>query len=149
MGSKCADPIWQLLRYSADRKGGTEQSTWYSLVNTTATGQANFNAVFGSITTMAHDWSIAQIADDGGITVNANYTNPSWNFRKIMPQLNGSSFPLLTHSLVSTPVNVSLGGGGSAYMRFRVGASTVAKLTATSSTQPVPSSVDLTLVRTQ
>jgi hypothetical protein len=149
-GLEMRGSIWQLLRYSADRKGGTERSTWYSLVNTTSTGQANFNAVFGSITTMAHDWSIAQIADDGGLTLNANYTNPSWNFRNVLTQLSGTStFPLLTHSLVSTPVNVSINGGGAAYMRFRVAASTVANLTASSSTQPVPSSVDLTLVRTQ
>ena len=141
--------IWQLLRYSADRKGGTERSTWYSLVNTTATGQANFNAVFGSITTMAHDWSIAQIADDAGLTLNANFTNPSWNFRKVLPAVGGSGYPLLTHSLVSAPVNVTLNGGGSSYVRFRVAASTTANVVSSSSTQPVPSSVDLTLVRTQ
>src|SRR4029077_5234429 len=47
--------IWQLLRYSADRKGGLESSTWKALVNSTTSGQMNFNAVFGSIITNARD----------------------------------------------------------------------------------------------
>lgn len=141
--------IWQLLRYSADRKGGTERSVWYPLVNSTATGQANFNSVFGNIITMTHDWSIAQVTDDGGYTIGANYTSPSWNFRTLLPPLNSGTFPLLTHSLVSTPVDVSLAGGGSAYLRFRVAANTVAKLSATSSSAAVPASIDMTIVRTQ
>jgi len=141
--------IWQLLRYSADRKGGTERSIWYPLVNTTLTGQANFNAVFGSVTTMAHDWSIAQLADDRGLGVASIYTNPSWDFKSLMPPLSGGTFPLLTHSLTSTAVDVSLAGGGSAYVRFHVAANTVAKIAATSSSVAVPSNIDITLVRTQ
>jgi hypothetical protein len=69
--------IWQLLRYSADRKGGVERSTWSSLVNTTASGQANFNAVFGSIITNARDLAVAQFADDAGLGLDATFTNPS------------------------------------------------------------------------
>jgi hypothetical protein len=141
--------IWELLRYSQDRKGGTERSTWYPLVNSTTTGQTNFNAVFGNITTMAHDWSIAQITDDGGFAVGANFTNPSWNFRTLLPALNSGTFPLVTHALVSTPVDVSLAGGGSSYLRFRLAASATTLISATSSGVAVPGSVDLTVVRTQ
>lgn len=141
--------IWQLLRYSADRKGGSERDTWYALANSITAGQSNFNAVFGDITSMTRDWSIAQVADDAGLTLAAKYTNPSWNYRSIMPALNGGSFPLLTHSLTTTPVDVSLAGGGSAYVRFRVPASTTAVVAATSSGAAVPASIDLTLVRTQ
>ncbi|MEP7087093.1 MAG: hypothetical protein ABI884_07140, partial [Gemmatimonadota bacterium] len=147
-GLEVRGAIWQLLRYSADRTGGTERSAWYPLVNTTATGQTNFNAVFGSITSLAHDWSIAQVADDAGLVVAAGYTNPSWNFRSLLPPLNGGAFPLLTHSLVS-PVDVSLSGGGSAYLRFRLAANTISTLTASSSSAAVPASVDMTLVRTK
>jgi hypothetical protein len=141
--------IWQLLRYSADRKGGSERSIWYPLVNTAATGQSNFNAVFGSVTAMAHDWSIAQLADDRGLGVSAIYTNPSWDFKSLMTPLNGGSFPLLTHSLATLAVDVSLSGGGSAYARFRVAANTIAKVATTSSSVAVPSNIDITLVRTQ
>jgi hypothetical protein len=48
-----------------------------------------------------------------------------------------------------SPVDVSLNGGGSAYVRFRVAANAVATLMATSSSAAVPASVDMTLVRTQ
>src|SRR5262249_6078802 len=37
--------IWQLLRYAADQKGGNQQGTWFALVNSTTSGQANFSAV--------------------------------------------------------------------------------------------------------
>lgn len=148
-GLQMRGAIWELLRYSQDRKGGTERSNWYPLVNTTLTGQTNFNAVFGSITTMAHDWSIAQLTDDAGLGVAANYTNPSWNFRTMMPPLSGGSFPLLTHSLTTTPVDVTLNGGGAAYVRFRVTSSTTAIVSATSSGAAVPANIDLTIVRTQ
>lgn len=148
-GLQMRGAIWELLRYSADRKGGTERSIWYPLVNTTSTGQTNYNAVFGNIITMAHDWSIAQITDDAGLGVSSIYTNQSWNFRSLMPPLNGGSYPLLTHSLTSTAVDVSLSGGGAAYVRFHVAANTIAKIAATSSSVAVPSNIDITLVRTR
>ncbi len=141
--------IWQLLRYSSDRKGGAETATWRALVNSTSSGQTNFNAVFGSITTMSHDWSIAQIADDAGLAPASNYTNPSWNYRSILGGLYSGGFPLLTRSLASTPVSVSVAGGGSSYVRFRIAANVVANVVAKSSGSAVPSTVDLTLIRTQ
>lgn len=141
--------IWELLRYSQDRNGGTQRSTWYPLVNTTLTGQSNFNAVFGNITTMAHDWAVAQFTDDAGLAVATNYTNPSWNFRSLLPALSSGTFPLLTHSLTTTPVDVTLNGGGAAYVRFRVPSSTTAVFGATSSGVAVPANIDLTIVRTQ
>lgn len=141
--------IWQLLRYSADRKGGTGRDTWFALVNNTAVGQANFNAVFGDITTMTRDWSVAQYTDDAGLPVAAKYLHPSWNFRSILPALNNGRFPLLTRSLGAAPVDITLNGGGAAYVRFRVPAGTSASVALSSSGQPVPASVDLMLVRTQ
>jgi Big-like domain-containing protein len=141
--------IWQLLRYSADRKGGSQQSTWSALVNTTASGQANFNAVFGNIITNTRDWAVAQFADDAGLAVPANYTNPSWNLRSILPPINGGKYPLLTHALLGAPVTITLDGGGAAYLRFSVAANAPAIIGATSSGQPVPGAVDFILLRTQ
>jgi hypothetical protein len=148
-GLQMRGAIWQLLRYSADRKGGTEQSTWSALVNTAAVGQANFNAVFGDIITMSRDWAVAQFTDDAGLNVAANYTNPSWNFRSLVPALNGGHSALLTHALLTAPVTVTLNGGGVAYMRFSVAANVPATIGALSSGQPVPPAVDFILVRTQ
>jgi hypothetical protein len=141
--------IWQLLRYSADRKGGVHQSTWFSLVNSTTAGMANFNAVFGDIITQSRDWAVAQFTDDASLGVAANYTHPSWNYRSLIPALNGGVSPLLTRQLLAAPVSVTLSGGGAAYLRFSVGANTPATIGATSSGQAVPSAVDFILVRTQ
>jgi hypothetical protein len=140
--------IWQLLRYSADRKGGVESNTWFSLVNSTTSGQANFNAVFGNIITNARDMAVAQVADDAGLGLAANFTNPSWNFRSVLPVIF-SPYPLLTHPLLSTPVNITLYGGGAAYLRFSVAASTPAIISGNASGQPVPPAIDFILLRTQ
>ena len=148
-GLQMRGAIWQLLRYAADRKGGTQRNTWFALVNTTAVGQANFNSVLGDITTMTRDWSVAQVADDAGLGVATNYTNPSWNFRSMIKGLNSGTFPLLTHSLLSAPVALSLSGGGAAYVRFGVAANVAASIVATSSGQPAPASVDFYVVRMQ
>jgi hypothetical protein len=148
-GLQMRGAIWQLLRYSADRKGGVEANTWSALVNSTTAGQTNFNAVFGDIITNSRDWAVAQFADDAGLNVSANYTNPSWNFRSIMPALNtGGTYPLLTHALLGTPVDITLNGGGAAYLRFGVGANVTANIRGNSAGQPVPSAVDFILLRT-
>jgi len=142
--------VWQFLRYAADRKGGSERSTWFALVNSATAGQANFNAIFGDITTMARDWAVAQFMDDTGLGAASNYTNPSWNYRSMLPaiNINRGVWPLLTRSLAVSPVSLTLSGGGAAYLRFRVDAAVFATVAATSSGQAVPSSVDFILVRT-
>ena len=140
--------VWQFLRYAADRLGGSERSTWFPLVNSTTAGQANFNAVFGNINTMSRDWAVAQFMDDTGLGAASNFTNPSWNYRSLLPAINDGAWPLLTRSLTTNPVSVTLSGGGAAYLRFRVDAGVFATVAATSSGLAVPSSVDVMLVRT-
>jgi len=87
------------------------------------------------------------LSESGSIA--ADYTHPSWNFRSLIPALNGGKYPLLTRALLSAPVTVTLNGGGAAYLRFSVAANLSAIIGATSSGQPVPSAVDFILVRTQ
>jgi hypothetical protein len=79
--------IWQLLRYSADRRGGSETITWSALVNTTLAGHTNFTNVFGDVIAYARDWAVARYADDAGPGVASNYTNPSGDFRSVMTAL--------------------------------------------------------------
>jgi len=141
--------IWHLLRYSADKKGGVERNTWYALVNSTTSGQANFNAVFGNIITNARDWAVSQFTDDAGLGVAANFTSPSWNYRSILQPINAGTYPLLTHALLAAPVSITLNGGGAAYLRFSVAANVPAIISANSSGQAVPSAVDFILVRSQ
>jgi hypothetical protein len=122
---------------------------WRSLVNSTTTGQANFNAVFGDIVTETRDWAVAQYADDIGLGVSSNYTNPSWNFRTLMPIVNSGTFPLLTRTLGSAPIDISLVGGAASYVRFAIGSGTPAMLTISSSGQSLPSAVDVIVMRTK
>jgi hypothetical protein len=149
-GLEMRGAIWQLLRYSADQKGGDQRLTWLALVNSRTNGQANYNAVFGSITANARDWSVAQYADDLGLPMPTRYTNPSWNFRSIFGAIGGGGFPLLTHQLITgTNVQMSLVGGGAGYTRFGVGAGVAAMVAATSQNQAVPPAVNFLLVRTK
>jgi hypothetical protein len=58
-------------------------------------------------------------------------------------------YPLLTHTLLSAPVNITLYGGGAAYLRFGVAANTPAIISGNASGQAVPSAIDFILLRTQ
>jgi uncharacterized protein YjdB len=142
--------IWQLLRYAADRKGTNETAIWRALVNTTSAGQANFNAVLGDIVTLTRDWAVAQYADDLGFGVSANYTNPSWNFRSLMPAISSGVFPLLTRTLGPDPVDISLNGGSPSYLRFQITtASQPAAVSLKSSGASLPAGVDVMVMRTR
>jgi hypothetical protein len=141
--------IWQLLRYAGDMKGGSQQDTWFSLVNSTVSGQTNFNAVLGDIISLTRDFVVAQFTDDAGLGVHGQYTHPSWNYRSILPAINEDVFPLSTRALQGAPQTIELAGGGAAYFRFRVAAGVPATVTATSQGQAVPAAVEFTLVRTQ
>jgi hypothetical protein len=140
---------WQLLRYSTDQKGGTQSDTWFALVNSATVGQANFNAVFGSIINETRRWAIAQFTDDAGLAVPSPFMSPSWNFRSVFTGFFGG-FPLSMHSLVAgTTVELPLVGGGAGYVAFGISAGAAASVTGTSGNQPPPSNVEMILVRTK
>lgn len=142
---------WSLLRYAADRRGGTERSTWYPLVNSNTRGLANLQNVFGAAAfggsrPWIRDWAVSTFTDDA-LPVATAYTQPSWNDRSLLPALTRSGqFPLATRKLAAgTPTTVKLlSGGGVAYLKFGVGTET-APLPST--TNAVPDGVDLMLVR--
>lgn len=149
-GLETRGAIWQLLRYSADRKGGNELTYWNALVNARTNGQANFNAVFGNITDYTRDWAVAQFADDIGFSLPARYTNPSWNFRGIAPGFGLSRYPLATSQLIGgVPLPLVVNGGGAAYVRFRLPANASASLSGVASPGvALPANIELILVRT-
>jgi hypothetical protein len=140
---------WAFLRYASDRMNGDEQAFWYSLVNSNLQGVANIqNAIGGADpATWLRDFTAAMYADDAGFTVDAKYTQPSWNFRTIYKALNGS-YPLAPSALATNvPVApIYSAGGGAAYVRFGVTAGTFATLTATS---PPATPYGLVVVRTK
>ena len=137
---------WSFLRYAADHTGSDDGTTWFQLVNSTSTGVANLTRVFGAgLTTLARDWATSVLADDVTST-EARYQQPSWNMRSIFGALQSNgAYPLATTTLTSTPSAVTVSGGSAAYLRFTVAAGK----TATIQWSTLPSSVQLTLVRTK
>ncbi len=137
---------WSLLRYLADRAGGTQSTYWHALVNSTTTGLANLENVFGAdVPTLTRDWGISLLTDDLVTTASA-YTQPSWNFRSLFPALGVTSFPLETHTpLVGAPTTVNLTGAGSAFLRFGVTAGQSASIV----WDALPATISVALVRTK
>ncbi|HEU4455375.1 MAG TPA: Ig-like domain-containing protein [Longimicrobium sp.] len=138
-----SDPVagrggaWILLRYTADRVGGTESAFWNGLVNSTTSGSANLNAVAGVFSgILSRDAVGALYADDAITGVPATWTIPSWNGRSLYDSLDydgnllGDGYPLLAADLANNVARaVTLGaGGGVAYTRLGVDASGTATL---------------------
>ncbi|HEY4218894.1 MAG TPA: hypothetical protein VGM67_17255 [Gemmatimonadaceae bacterium] len=119
---------WNLLRYLADHRGTSDADTWSKLDNTALTGQQNIANVFGTnYMTQIRDWATSVFADDLTGQTDTRFSQPSWNFRNIFPQLVNNDneslgsypllvFPLSDHGAVSTTVDA----GGAAYIRFAV-----------------------------
>jgi hypothetical protein len=138
---------WSFLRYAVDRSGIAERNVWFQLANSVTAGRANLQQVFGNnLATFFRDWATSLIADD--VTgAPATYQQASWNFRSIYSVLQtGGGYPLATKTLVSgveTPVRVM--GGGTAFLRFVVGAGKTGHV----QWGTLPSNVQLTLIRTR
>jgi len=118
---------WSFLRYAADHRGTSDGDTWFKLVNSTKTGLANLQDVFGTgLMSIFRDWSVATIADDVPGVAN-QWQQPSWNFRSIFTYIPSiKSYPLATVTVGdNSPLSVSLKGGSSAYVRFSVPAGQV------------------------
>ena len=123
---------WNLLRYLADRKGGTESATWQALVNTTRIGVSNLSSVFGSdLASKVHDWNVSHYTDDIVPALPAEHTQPSWNWHSVFKALtrSGPAYPLEVKTLTAGSASGTLIGGAAAYYRFSVPAGTAATIT--------------------
>ncbi|MFL5618990.1 MAG: hypothetical protein ACJ79A_11445 [Gemmatimonadaceae bacterium] len=123
---------WNLLRYLADRKGGSEPATWQALVNTARTGLPNLTAVFGGdIATKVHDWNVSHYADDVVPGLPVEHTQPSWNWHSVFKALTrtGTAYPLAVKTLSAGAASGTLIGGAAAYYRFSVPAGATATIT--------------------
>ena len=136
---------WAFLRYAADKQTTAESSIWFQLANSGKTGFANLDAVFGAnVMGLLRDWSTSVFTDNVP-GIEARYQQPSWKYRAMYNELFGT-YPLATVSLADGVArNVSLVGGGSAYVRFAVPAGGTARVLWGS----VPATMQMTLVRTR
>ena len=152
---------WQLLRYSADRKGGDERQFWRGLVSANVSGVANLERATGEESeVLVRDWAVAQYADDTRPGVDANWTHPSWSFRSVYQALQScdSSNNCTPHGPMKLKVRpladnvaqtASIVGGTAAYYRFGVGASEQADVRISSQSQEPPATVQLVLFRSK
>ena len=144
--------IWNFLRYAADHlPAGPENAFWFNLVNSHTSGVANLTNALGhvaarrcfatgrsrSFSTTTRRTSIPDIS------------NPSWNIRSVLTGGGMSTaFPLLTHILSdNVPVSLSMVGYGVSFLRFSVASGQDALLTVTSDGQPLPPTMQLSVVR--
>jgi hypothetical protein len=119
---------WQFLRYAADRRGGAESSFWRGLVDTGSSGLANLQDALGADPlAWIHDWLVSAYVDDLVPGVQARFTQQSWDFRGLYPQLrrpDGMSYghyPLRTRTLTDgAQTSLTLAAGTGAYLRFAV-----------------------------
>jgi hypothetical protein len=136
---------WSFLRYAADRRSVSESTIWSQLVNSTTTGMANLQRVFGSdVTSLFRDWNTSLVLDDVS-GADTRYLEPSWNYRSIYSATRSDgTYPLKTTSLVDgTPASVAIAGGSAAYLRFAVSAGKIGSV----SWGALPTGVQLTVVR--
>jgi hypothetical protein len=143
----------QLLRYAADRNPGSDEAFFRALVDGPAVGWSNLAARVGGEPTLRHwiaDWSVANYADSRVPGIAQPYRLQSWSHPSLFQALQSTTFPIRTRSLVpSTPISIDLKAGGAAYARFSVAGPSVARVTVTAGTGPLPSTLELTLLRTR
>jgi hypothetical protein len=122
---------WAMLRYLADRRAGSgDGDTWMRLDNSSTTGIANLQNVFGSdVMSQIRDWATSTYTDDLVPATNLQFQQPSWNYRAIFTTSTTTGFPLQVVPVVeSAATSLQLAGGGSAYLRFTVPAGAQASL---------------------
>ena len=143
--------IWSFLRFAADHQPvGQDNAFWFKLVNSTTSGIANLTSALGAPpNALLRDWSISVFLDDNAANVDPRFQQPSWNLRSALTNGGTSlAFPLLTHLLAdNTNSSTLMVGNGVSFFRFSVANNQDALFTVTSGGQPLPSTVQLAVVR--
>jgi hypothetical protein len=138
---------WAFLRYAADRRNGDDGVLWRALIDGSTTGFANLQQALGTDPRpWVRDWTVANFTDDAVAGVDARFTQPSWRYRSFFGE-----YPLRTRRMPGPGVETAaLKAGSGAFVRFAVLPATVATISGrTPASQPLPSSVYLTIVRTR
>jgi hypothetical protein len=134
---------WAFLRYAADRRAGDDVVLWRDLVDTDVIGFANLQQALGrDPREWIRDWATSVYTDDF-VATEARFQQPSWRYRTFY-----NTFPLVTQPLTDG-YSTQLASGGAAFLRFTVPPATVGTVRALSGTNPLPSRVYVTVVRTR
>jgi hypothetical protein len=141
---------WAYLRYVADQRGAPETPFFFQLVNSRTSGIQNLSRVLErDPLDLMRTWSAAVLTDDAVPGLPPLLTQPSWNFRSVVPALRtASDFPLQVEPLQpETERQVTLTAGSAAYLRFRVGANQRAIIVANPDGAPLAPTLRVELVR--
>lgn len=143
---------WSLLRYLADRNASSDGDIWSRLVDNTAVGAANLQAVFGDLAPQVRDWAVSHAVDDA-LGAPPELTQKSWNWHSVYGGIDAIAalYPLaLTGMSPSTPAyNGSVVAGGSAFYTFTVPANGTATLNIGGSSGAAASNLQVVIVRTK
>ena len=144
---------WSFLRYAADRLGTTDGTIWQRFANSTVTGLATLQSVFGSDPVpLIRDWNVANIMDDYPGNADPRFTHPSWNFRDIYTKtfLNIPNYPLRVTGLSdNVKTDFQIRGGSSSYARVAMAPGKDGLLTFSSGGGLPNSSLQFIVVRTK
>jgi hypothetical protein len=141
---------WSLLRYLADQRSKTGDKVFYQLVNSTRSGIANVQNVFGAtFTADVRDWNVSHAVDDIA-PVPAELTQPSWDWHSIFLVVNQGTYPL-KYQVMSDGASYSgsVAGGGAAYYKLGVPANGSATVTLGGQSASAGSHLQLVVVRIQ
>ncbi|HWH50459.1 MAG TPA: hypothetical protein VN651_02875 [Gemmatimonadaceae bacterium] len=143
--------VWSFLRYAADHvAAGNENAFWFALVNSSTTGVANLTHVLGvAPDSLMRDWAISVFLDDNAPNVDPRFQQPSWNMRSITTN-NSTSVPfgLFTRILHDgSTTSFQMVSNGVAFLRFTVPVGQDGLVGLTSGGAPLPSTVQLAIVR--
>ena len=142
---------WSLLRYLADRSASADGDIWSRLVNNSATGAANLQAVFGDIAPLVRDWSVSHAVDDTP-SASADLSQRSWNWHSVYGGVDAIAalYPLAFNGMSpSTPTYTgTVVAGGAAFFTFKVPANGTATLNI-GGQSGAASNLQLVIVRTK
>jgi hypothetical protein len=144
---------WSFLRYLADRTAAADGDVWSRLVNNSAVGIANLQAVFGKdIASLVRDWSTSLSVDDLDAAA-PELQQKSWNWHSVYGGVTASSalYPLTVTRMSATTSSYAgtVVPGGSASFTFSVPANGTATLTLDGQAGAAGSNLQLVIVRTQ
>lgn len=147
--------IWQFLRFASARTSDIP-AYYRRLADAPQSGIANLQANLPApLPDLLRDWAIANLADDVAAGLPATVSFPSWNFRSVilgLRQSNGEplfgAYPLPVRVLANnTPAEVTVQGGGAAFLRFSIPAARSGLITVQSNGGALPSTARTAVVR--
>jgi hypothetical protein len=143
--------VWSFLRYAADHlPAGSENAFWFALVNSSTSGVANLTRALGMAPdSLMRDWAISVFLDDNAPNVDPRFQQPSWNMRSITTNNSASvAFGLFTRILHDgSTTSFQMVSNGVAFLRFTVPAGQDGLVALTSGGAPLPSTIQLAIVR--